>query len=308
MDKSTGQAVIIGNGAVGAVLADKLRSCGRSVVVYDKHPKSPEVLFGDACCPAAPLESDLRLARWVILALPDSVLPTAIAAVAPCLQEGALLVETSSVKRPLAPCISAVPPHLETLGINPLFSPSLGFAGRSVATVHGSCSVNAASFEALLTDWGARVVGLSADQHDEIVATVQAASHAALIGFGAALSRSPARLDQLLLLATPPFRCLLLLFSRLVSHAPEVLWSIQTHNVHAAQAREAAAEGILLLDRLARRPEAFCEFDAWVAALRGGLASMEASLKTECNDLFSALTQIDASRENRSQRNGLHEP
>ena len=133
---------------------------------------------------------------------------------------------------------------MEALSLNPMFAPSLGFAGHPVASVVVRNGPRGRALRELIEQWGARVVTVTADQHDRVSAATQALTHAAVIAFGAALAELDVDIADLDRMAPPPHTALLSLLARIASGAPEVYWDVQAANPHAPAARRALARGV----------------------------------------------------------------
>ena len=96
----------------------------------------------------------------------------------------------------------------------------------------------------LIEQWGARVVTVTADQHDRVAAAAQALTHAAVIAFGAALAELDVDIADLDRMGPPPHTALLSLLARIASGAPEVYWDVQAANPYAPAARRALSRGV----------------------------------------------------------------
>ncbi|HGY9625665.1 hypothetical protein WCE02_10015 [Pseudomonas juntendi] len=66
--------------------------------------------------------------------------------------------------------------------------------------------------------------------HDELMAICQSLPHAAILGFGIALSMSSVDLALVEEVMPPPMRTMMALLSRLLINPPEVYWGIQLEN------------------------------------------------------------------------------
>lgn len=274
-------AVVVGAGPVGrsfAVLLEGTYDVGTFDTVAVGAARR-----GDATAPDGALLDALGGASVVVLALPESVLLSALQACARAAPD-ALLVETASVKGPLE-AIKAQLQH-EVLGINPMFAPSLGFSGRPVAVTRHRAGEAAAAFEALLSASGARLTVLDGDRHDRLTASLQALTHAAVLAFADALAHSDASLNELLPLAPPPFRTMLMLAARITSQSPETYWDIQAANPHASGARQRLRDGVARYDA---QPGGMSRdaFSAWIGQIRRRLGDTSA-LEAQCARMFAA--------------------
>jgi len=132
----------------------------------------------------------------------------------------------------------------EALSLNPMFAPSLGFEGHPVASVVVRDGRRGRALLDQIEQWGARVVTVTADQHDRLAAAAQALTHAAVIAFGAALTELDVDIADLDRIAPPPHTALLSLLARIASGAPEVYWDVQAANPYAPAARRALSRGV----------------------------------------------------------------
>lgn len=234
--------VVGGSGAVGRLLVDLLRGDGVQVTVVDVHdslssPTSP-VTVGDVTAPDECLRSVLARAATVILAVPESV---ALTADLSSLRPDALLVETLSVKTGFARLVDGTGRLGATVGINPMFAPSLGMIGRPVAVVVHREGRTADKFLTRIAGWGGRVVLLNATRHDRLAAATQALTHASVLAFGLALAELDLPFADIDAVAPPPHATLLSVLARITGGEPEVYWDVQAGNPHAADARAALA-------------------------------------------------------------------
>ncbi|GAA3986930.1 hypothetical protein GCM10022247_01580 [Allokutzneria multivorans] len=223
-----------GAGAVGGLLVELLRGCDFEVHVLD-------IATGaDITAPPAEVGS----ADVVVLAVPEPVALAAIEPLAAAMKPGALLVDTLSVKGPV---VSAIREHMadfEALSINPMFAPSLGMRGRAVAAVSVHSGPRSVRLLELIEGWGARVVLVGAEEHDRLAAAAQVLTHAAVLGFGVALTELDVDIADLTALAPPPHAMLLALLARIAGGTPEVYWDVQSANPQAPAARKALASGV----------------------------------------------------------------
>ncbi|MDI9897093.1 prephenate dehydrogenase/arogenate dehydrogenase family protein [Rhodococcus sp. IEGM 1381] len=238
--ESDGSVVVVGgSGAVGRLMVDLLRGDGVPVTVVDLSG-SPDagsaVTVGNITAPDERLGSILASAVTVILAVPESV---ALAADLSALRPDALLVETLSVKSGFSRHVDAIDRPGATVGINPMFAPSLGMAGRPVAVVVHREGPLAQAFLDGVARWGGRVVLLDAARHDRLAAATQALTHASVLAFGLALAELDLPFADIDAVAPPPHATMLAMLARITGGEPEVYWDVQAGNPHAAEARAA---------------------------------------------------------------------
>jgi len=246
-----GRVVVAGgSGAVGSLFAERLQDSGNDVVVVDLAEPGPgygvtRFLQGDISEPGAEVTDLVRAADAVLLSVPEPVALVAIDRLTGALRPDALIADTLSVKTTVVPALrAAVMVSGEALSLNPMFAPSLGFAGHPVASVVVRNGWRGRALRGLIEQWGARVVTVTADQHDRLAAAAQALTHAAVIGFGAALAELDVDIADLDRMGPPPHTALLSLLARISSGAPEVYWDVQAANPYAPAARRALARGV----------------------------------------------------------------
>lgn len=248
-----GRIVIAGgSGAVGSLFAEQLQESGNDVIIVDRTVPGPthrvtRFVRGDISDPGAEVADAVRTADAVLLSVPEPVALVAIGRLVGTLRPDALIADTLSVKSTVVPALHAaamITGQAEALSLNPMFAPALGFAGHPVASVVVRDGQRGRALTDLIEQWGARVVNVTADQHDRVAAAAQALTHAAVIAFGAALTELDVDIADLDRLGPPPHTALLSLLARIASGAPEVYWDVQSANPYAPAARRALSRGV----------------------------------------------------------------
>jgi prephenate dehydrogenase len=148
------------------------------------------------------------------------------------------------VKTGIVAALVAHAQHLESVSLNPMFAPALGFDGRAVAAVVVRDGPRARTLLDAVGRRGGRVAEVSADEHDRVAAVTQALTHAAVLAFGLALDELGVTVEDLGKVATPPHLTLLALLARIASGGPETYWDVQASNPHARRARAALGAGL----------------------------------------------------------------
>lgn len=251
--QTIGRVVVAGgSGAVGTLFAESLQDSGNDVVIVDRDTPGPShrvtrFVRGDISDPGADVADVVRTADAVLLSVPEPVALVAVGRLVGTLRPDALIVDTLSVKSTVVAALHAaatVTGSTEALSLNPMFAPSLGFAGHSVASVVVRDGRRGRALHDLIEQWGARVVTVTADQHDRVAAAAQALTHASVLAFGAALAELDVDIADLDRLGPPPHTALLSLLARIASGTPEVYWDVQAANPYAPAARRALARGV----------------------------------------------------------------
>ncbi len=277
-----GRVVVAGgSGAVGSLFAERLQESGNDVVIVDRAIPGPthrvtRFVRGDISDPGAEVADVVRTADAVLLSVPEPVALVAIGRLVGTLRPDALIVDTLSVKSTVVPALHAaamIAGEAEALSLNPMFAPSLGFAGHPVASVVVRDGRRGRALRALIEQWGARVVTVTADQHDRVAAAAQALTHAAVIAFGAALADT----------------ALLSLLARITSGAPEVYWDVQAANPYAPAARRALSRGVSQLSDVVEDDDA-AAFGDLLDRLSGVLGPLRGAYRERSAKALRAMT------------------
>ncbi|WP_430332565.1 prephenate dehydrogenase dimerization domain-containing protein [Rhodococcus sp. ACT016] len=282
-------AVVGGAGAVGAMLAALARSDGDEVTVIDRvRPDGGAALIGDVTAPSGPVRAVLADADTVVLALPETVAVAAVPVVDRAMRRGALLVETLSVKTRIHQALRDGAPERPAVGINPMFAPGLGMAGRPVAAVVHHPGPVVDRYLDAVGSWGGRVVRLDAAEHDRVTASTQALTHAAVLAFGLALADTGVDSTVLAATAPPPHTTLLALLARVGSGVPEVYHDVQAGNPAASEARKALASALTRLSETVERGDDRAFADLMADAVRP-LGDRLAGYRATCAAVFEQL-------------------
>lgn len=287
------RCVVVGGGAVGAMLASHLNSSGYQVCVVDTRtlpvPGGQRARFeqGDITNIGPPLAAEIGRADLVVLAVPEIVALAALASLVSVMDSGALLVDTLSVKTQVVEEVRATAPGMQAVSLNPMFAPALGIAGRPVAAVVVNDGPLVQDLLRLIGTWGGRVVQVTADEHDRLTGTAQALTHAAVLAFGLALADLDVDVGELTAIAPPPHLTLLALLARIAEGTPEVYWDVQSANPRAAAARAALAGGVRRLAALVDDNDD-AGFAAALGRLRDFLGPESGRYRDICARAFSA--------------------
>lgn len=288
--------IVGGAGSVGTMLAGLLRADGHPVTILDPAAPpgaGPHTVRGDISTPTPAVAALLGAAGTIILAVPEPVAVAALPVVAATAGAGTLLVDTLSVKTPMARALPARWAARPAVGINPMYAPALGPAGRPVAVVRYCDRAPVETFVATVRRWGP-VIEVDPDEHDRVGAATQALTHATVLAFGLALDRLavPAAARPA---STPPHTVLRALLARITSGSGPVYHDIQAANPHAAAARRALTEALTDLDSaVARGPEPFGELLGHAARALGDDTDRARQL---CVDLFGVVPAAPGGKE-----------
>jgi 4-amino-4-deoxyprephenate dehydrogenase len=203
---------------------------------------------GDVTRPDDTLLNAITRCDCVLVSLPERTALAAAERIIDAMSERALWVDTLSVKQRICGILESSRGDVEKVSINPMFAPSLGIAGNTVAFIEVLGGDRSRQFAQTLRSLGASVEAMSAEAHDRLTAAVQVATHAAVVAFGAALLEMNFDAEKSLAITSPPHLLLLSLLSRINTATPEVYWEIQHYHPHAAVVRAGLRRAIAALD------------------------------------------------------------
>ena len=229
MSRSRPQLGLIGFGAFGRLTARHL-SAWFDILAYD-----PAAGDGQGLARLTTLEA-AAACPVVVLAVPVGVLAETVAAIAPHLMPGALILDVGSVKvKPAQAMAELLPPGVRIVGTHPLFGPQSGkdgIAGLRIAICEvrgGKDARRVAAFcrRAL----GLKVFSVSPEDHDREAATVQGLTHL-IARVLMAMEPLPTRMT------TASFDRLMQAVDMVRHDSPAVFRAIERDNPFAAEVRE----------------------------------------------------------------------
>lgn len=200
--------IVGGRGQMGRLFEKMLQLSGYEVRILeqDDWPQA-EALCADA--------------GMVIVSVPIHLTEQAIARL-PTLPADCLLVDLASVKnKPLQAMLAA---HRgPVLGLHPMFGPDVGSLAKQVVVYCDGRQPE--TYQWLLEQlqvWGARLHRISAVEHDQNMAFIQALRHFATFAYGLHLAEENVQLEQLLALSSPIYRLELVMVGRLFAQDPQL--------------------------------------------------------------------------------------
>jgi prephenate dehydrogenase len=161
--------------------------------------------------------------------------------VAPRMRAGSLLMDVASVKSgPVKAMKTYAPKGVEVLGTHPMFGPTMpSLEGQTIilTPVEGKSEKWLPVIRSLFESDGAHIEILDANEHDEIMAVVQALTHFAYIGIGAALKALDFDVERSRKFMSPVYEIMIDFVGRILDQNPELYASIQ-NNPKAARVRQ----------------------------------------------------------------------
>ncbi|MCX6668793.1 MAG: prephenate dehydrogenase/arogenate dehydrogenase family protein [Methanothrix sp.] len=151
--------------------------------------------------------------------------------VAPRMHAGSLIMDVTSVKSgPVKAMKTYAPKGVEVLGTHPMFGPTMpSLRGQTIilTPVQGKSEKWLPVIRSLFEADGARIEILEADEHDEIMAVVQALTHFAYIGIGAALKALDFDVERSRKFMSPIYEIMIDFVGRILDQNPELYAAIQ---------------------------------------------------------------------------------
>ena len=151
--------------------------------------------------------------------------------VAPRMHAGSLIMDVTSVKSgPVRAMKTYAPKGVEVLGTHPMFGPTMpSLRGQTIilTPVPGKSEKWLPVIQSLFEADGARIEILEADEHDEIMAVVQALTHFAYIGIGAALRALDFDVERSRKFMSPVYEIMIDFVGRILDQNPELYAAIQ---------------------------------------------------------------------------------
>lgn len=200
--------IVGGRGQMGRLFEKMLTLSGYQVKILDKEDWEQA-------------ESMLSDAGMVIISVPIHLTEQVIAGLPP-LPDDCILVDLASVKNsPLQAMLAA---HSgPVLGLHPMFGPDSGSLAKQLVVWCDGRQPEA--YQWLLEQiqvWGARLHRISAVEHDQNMAFIQALRHFATFAYGLHLAEENVQLEQLLALSSPIYRLELAMVGRLFAQDPQL--------------------------------------------------------------------------------------
>jgi len=165
-----------------------------------------------------------------------------ISKVAPRMKPGSLLMDVTSLKsEPMKAMLKYAPQGVEVLGTHPMFGPTMpALKGQTVilTPAKGRSDSWLPRIRELFEQDGAKIEVLDPEEHDEIMAVVQALTHFAYIGIGSALAALEFDVERSRKFMSPVYEIMIDFVGRILDQSPELYASIQ-QNPKATRVRQA---------------------------------------------------------------------
>ena len=193
--------IIGGAGAMGGWFAKFFKQNGADVRIVDRSAKTPEIASSlgvdfmhvdilSQHCPSD-ITEDITDTDVLIISVPIDITCNVIEAVGKRIKDGTLLMDLTSVKRePVRKMLECTKDNVEILSIHPMFGPTAkSIRNQTVIFIEisGRWGKLCDKIENIFERKGARIVFMSADEHDRTMAVIQGLSHFVLLSYGITL-------------------------------------------------------------------------------------------------------------------------
>lgn len=244
--------IVGGTGETGSWFARYFRDRGLNVTVWGPSGKT-EVAKEMNVRYADDLRAEAGNSDAVMVSVPIDKTVQVIRELAPYLQPGSVIMDVTSLKSaPVRAMEEYAPDGVEVLGTHPMFGPTMpALRGQTIIlTPVPNRSQNWLSyFRSLFEADGAHIEVVDAEEHDRIMAVVQALTHFAYIGIGAALRALDFDVSRSRRFMSPVYEIMLDFVGRILDQNPELYASIQRNPMAATVRQTFIAECMRLSEK-----------------------------------------------------------
>ncbi len=177
------------------------------------------------------LRAEFAATDVVLVSVPIELTGRVIERVGPALRPGSLFMDVTSVKRmPVALMEHCTAREVEVLGTHPLFGPSTkSLQGMPIIFVPVRTGPRCEQIRALYEQHGAKITCCTAEEHDELMAVIQALPHFVLFSFGITLKNLGFDVARAREFMGPMYAVVLDFVGRLLFQDPQLYAQIQTN-------------------------------------------------------------------------------
>lgn len=260
---------------MGAYFADYFKKAGYKVIVSDKKTTLTNKELA--------ANSDI-----VIISVPIGITEEVINEVAPLIKkEGAIMDLTSLKEFPVKAMLKA---KCEVIGLHPLFSHTNPLPGQAVIACPARSKVWYPWIKKFLEERGARVTKISPQEHDKIMAVIQALVHFADIAFGHALKSIKIPVTDYLKYATPSSELKIAFAARLLEQDSDLYANIQIQNPQTRKILEQYLKSLKKLLQIDRKKD-IKAFKKYFASASGYLDGYKTKAFDDTNYLIYAILE-----------------
>ena len=209
--------IIGGTGGMGRWFADLLQKEG-----YDVHLNGRKS--------AMDINDLVELCNVIVISVPISATAEMIKKVGPLMPEGSLLMDLTSLKKEPVELMLACS-KADVIGFHPLFGPSLqDVRGQNVVLCPARGSSWLPWLKVILEKKGLVVMEKNPEEHDKMMAIVQALNHLNTISLGIALAETGIPLTEINKFSTPIFQTKVEIIKKVFTENPGLYTDIIARN------------------------------------------------------------------------------
>ena len=236
----TSLLILGGTGETGSWFARYFKEKGFDVAVWGPSGKTG-VADRLGVRYAKDMAREVENSDVVLVSVPIEKTVEVIRQIAPQMRSGGLLMDVTSLKsEPVKAMKTYAPKGVEVLGTHPMFGPTMPtLRGQTIilTPVERKRGKWLSLMQSLFESDGAHIEILDADEHDEIMAVVQALTHFAYIAIGATLKTLDFDVARSRRFMSPVYEIMIDFVGRILDQNPELYASIQ-RNPHAMRVRQ----------------------------------------------------------------------
>ena len=244
--------ILGGTGETGSWFARYFRDKGFDVAVWGPSGKS-EVAERLGVRYAHDKLREIEESDIVLISVIIEKTVEVIREVAPHMHAGSLIMDVTSIKSgPMKAMKIFAPKGVEVLGTHPMFGPTMpSLCGQTIilTPVNGKSEKWLPIIQSLFESDGAHIEILDAEEHDEIMAVVQALTHFAYIGIGAAMRALDFDVERSRKFMSPVYEIMIDFVGRILDQNPELYASIQKNPKSVAVRQTYVAECMRLCEK-----------------------------------------------------------
>ena len=179
---------------------------------------------------AMSIDDLVKLCNVIVIAVPISATASMIKRVGPLMREDALLMDLTSLKKEPVELMAANT-RAEVIGCHPLFGPALtDAAGQNVVLCPARGSRWFSWLKRILKKNGLVVIKKNPEDHDRMMAVVQALNHLNTITLGMTIAATGIPLSEINKFSTPIFRTKMEIVKKIFTESPELYADIVSKN------------------------------------------------------------------------------
>lgn len=253
--------ILGGTGDTGSWFASYFKEKGFDVAVWGPSGKT-DVAARLGVRFAQDMMREVEESDIVLLSVPIEKTAEIARQVAPKMRSGSLLMDVASLKSEAVNAMRTYAPKgVEVLGTHPMFGPTMpSMRGQTIifTPVPRKSKKWLPVMKNLFESDGARIELLSPDEHDEIMAVVQALTHFAYISIGATLKALDFDVEKSRRFMSPVYEIMIDFVGRILDQNPELYAAIQK-NPKAMRVRQTFVSECMRLCEIAdiKNQEAF---------------------------------------------------